>query len=254
MLSGSASGVMDGKSSYHFAFDLVLKGSQQLYFAPVGRETKVKIQSKWATPSFDGAFLPDNRTISDAGFTADWKVLHLNRNYPQSWTGARNGIIESAFGVNLLLPTDHYKKSIRTVKYAFILIALTFLIFFFMEILNGRLVHPFQYILVGMALCIFYTLLLSFSEHLNFNIAYTLAAAMTVGMVTFYAKTIFETWQLAALVGGILTILYLFVFTIVQLNDYALLIGSLGLFGVLGIVMYLSRKIDWYNLGKTEKL
>ena len=130
------------------------------------------------------------------------------------------------------------------------LIALTFLIFFFVEVLNNRRIHPIQYILVGLALCIFYLLLLSISEHLNFNQAYIISSIATILLITTYAKSVFKSSRLTALQGLILVILYGFMYVLIQLEDYALLIGSIGLFVVLAIVMYISRKIDWYEIGK----
>ena len=240
---------IDGVSNFKFSFDLTLKGSQKIFFAPVGKETKVTLKSKWDSPSFDGAFLPDSREVNPTtGFTAFWKVLHLNRKYPQSWLGANNDIDQTTFGVNLFLPTDHYKKTMRTAKYAFLLIILTFLVFFFVEILQRQAVHPFQYLLIGLALCVFFALLLAFSEHINFNIAYGIASVMTIGLITVYTWSILKDRRLATMIGGVLVILYGFIFTIVQLKDYALLIGSIGIFVALSLVMYLSRQIDWYDL------
>ncbi len=235
---------------YTFSLSLDLKGSDFLYFVPVGKETKVQIASQWQNPSFDGAFLPDQRQVSEAGFTANWKVLHLNRNFPQQWKGGSYTIDDAAFGVNLLLPIDSYQKSMRSVKYAILFIGLTFLIFFFIELLHKRSVHPFQYVLIGLALCVFYTLLVSISEYTNFNIAYLIASVMTIGLVTIYTFSVFSSRKLAALVGGTLVILYAYIFTIIQLQDFALLMGSIGLFVILALVMYYSRKVDWYNIGR----
>ncbi|HEY4650785.1 MAG TPA: cell envelope integrity protein CreD [Pontibacter sp.] len=234
---------------YTFSLSLHLKGSEFLYFVPVGKETNVQVGSKWQNPSFDGAFLPDQRQVDQDGFTASWKVLHLNRNFPQQWKGASYDVGSAAFGVNLLLPVDSYQKSMRSVKYAILFIGLTFLIFFFIELLHKRSVHPFQYVLIGLALCIFYTLLVSISEYTNFNIAYLIASLMTIGLVTVYTYSVFSSRKLAALVGGTLVILYAYIFIIIQLQDFALLMGSLGLFLILALVMYYSRKVDWYNLG-----
>ena len=244
------------QNSYTFEFGLELKGSSLLHFTPVGRETKVKIHSNWTNPSFRGAFLPDTRKITEKDFNAEWKVLHLNRKYPQMWKDNQfsHALGESAFGVNLLLPSDHYAKSDRTVKYSFVLIALTFMVFFFMEILNKKKVHPFQYILVGLALCIFYSLLLSFAEHFNFDKAYWIAAVMTIALIGMYTIAIFKDKKYALLVTGILVVLYMFVFVVVRLQDYSLLIGSLGLFTALATVMYLSRQIDWYNLKNEDNI
>ncbi len=230
-----------------YDFSLNLNGSKYLNFVPLGRETAVELTSPWQNPSFDGAFLPDERTVEEGGFEAFWKVLHLNRNYPQQGQGAANIVNDSVFGVNLLLPVDEYQKSMRSAKYAVMIIALTFLLFFFVEVLNRKRIHPFQYILVGLAICIFYTLLLSLSEHTSFNFAYIIASVVIIGMITLYAQSIFKNQLLTRILGGMLVVIYGFIFVILQLQDFALLMGSIGLLIVLGSVMYLSRKVDWYN-------
>ena len=133
-------------SVFDFSFNLNLNGSKLLNFVPVGKENNIKISSSWASPSFDGSFLPDERNITESGFDAKWKVLHLNRNYPQQWKGNAQRILDSEFGVTLLLPVDEYQKTTRSAKYAIMFIALTFLIFFFVEILNKKRIHPVQYL------------------------------------------------------------------------------------------------------------
>ena len=232
--------------AHHFHIDVALQGSGSLFFTPVGKVTEVKLRSSWSDPSFNGAFLPDQKNISPAGFDAQWKVLNLNRNYPQAW-GSDTDIdfASSTFGVDFLVPVDNYQKSIRSVKYAIMFIGLTFLVIFFVEMRNTRRVHPFHYALIGLALVIFYTLLVSISEHISFNSAYAVSAAMTIGLTSLYARALFENRKMALLVGCTLTFLYGFLFTVLQLQDYALLIGSLGLFVILATVMYFSRKIDW---------
>ncbi|MDQ3100495.1 MAG: cell envelope integrity protein CreD, partial [Bacteroidota bacterium] len=185
-------------------------------------------------------------------FTATWRVLHLNRNYPQAWRSSAFALHESDMGVNLMVPVDQYQKSIRTAKYSTMLISLTFLIFFFVEVLNRRRIHPVQYILVGLALCVFYTLLVALSEHMAFNLAYALAAIGVIGLITAYSTAMFKQRRLTLLLTGILVLLFGFVFTIIQLEDLALLMGSIGLFIVLAIVMYLSRKVDWYSIQSTS--
>ncbi|MDD5572000.1 MAG: cell envelope integrity protein CreD [Bacteroidales bacterium] len=239
-------------ASYKFSFDLDLKGSQQLYFIPVGEVTDVTITSKWNNPSFNGAFLPDSRNISDSGFTANWNILNLNRNFPQKWIGSNNNTNSSAFGIDLLLPVDNYQKSMRSIKYAILFIVFTFIVFFFVEVLNKIFIHPVQYILVGIALIVFYTLLLSVSEYLNYNLAFIISALATLLLISGYVRAILKSNSLTGLISGILLILYTFIFVIIQLQDYALLIGSIGIFIILGLVMYLSRKIDWYNLKMGE--
>ncbi len=234
-------------SRYSFNFNVVLRGTGSLNFIPVGHEMNLHVHSPWTSPKFDGAFLPEKYEITPNGFTADWKVLHLNRPFPQYWLGNMQ-TESSAFGVNLLIALDDYKQSNRAVKYAFILITLTFALYFFIEMLNKRRIHPFHYILVGLAICLFFTLLISMTEHIRFSLAYLISTIMTVGLVVWYSNSILKDTRLAQLVGGILSLLYGFVFVIVRLEDYALLMGSLGLFVALTIVMYYARKVDWYDL------
>lgn len=231
-----------------FSTEINLKGSQQLYFLPFGKTTEVQLKSNWTTPSFNGEYLPDSRNINEHGFDAKWNVLHLNRNYPQWWTNTQYYVHQSSFGADLILPVDNYKKSDRVAKYALLFIGLTFLVFFFVEVLGKVFIHPVQYLLVGLALIVFYTLLLSFSEHMVFNLAYMLATVLTLTLVSFYSYAILKSKKLATLIFGILLILYAFIFTTIQLEDYALLLGSLGVFAILTLVMYHSRTIDWYNI------
>ena len=235
-----------------FNFDISLNGSETMMFTPIGKVTTVDITSPWSEPSFDGSFLPDSRKVDKDGFVANWKVLHLNRNYPQTWVGNKNSLQGSRFGVNLRLPIDVYQKSMRVAKYAILFIVLTYLVFFFVEILNKILIHPIQYILVGIALVLFYVLMLAFSEQIYFDYAYILAAIMTISLVFLYCRSILKSWGLAAMTASILLILYGFIFIIIQMQDLALLFGSLGIFLILAVTMYFSRKIDWFDLNSTQ--
>lgn len=177
----------------------------------------------------------------------------MNRSFPQVWHNHKYNIMESAFGVNLMLPVDQYQKSMRSAKYAIMFIALTFIIFLFVEILNKKRIHPVQYILVGFGLLLFYTLLLSLSEHIGFNAAYLVSSIAVVGLITAYSHSIFKKTRLTFIMGGTLSFLYIFLFVVLQLQDFALLLGSAGLFIILAIIMYLSRKIDWYSPIGQEK-
>ncbi len=237
-------------TGYSFSFGLNLNGSNSFYFVPLGKETNVSIQSAWKNPSFTGAFLPVSREINNEGFTASWKALHLNRNYPQTWIENTYDVLESSFGVGLLVPVEQYQKSIRSVKYALMFISLTFLFFFLVEVMNRRNIHPIQYILVGLALCLFYTLLVALSEHISFNKAYLVSSIGIIGMITLYSRSIFQKNLLTLVMSLVLIALYGFLFSTLQLQDYSLLIGSIGLFLILGIVMFLSRNIDWYGMKK----
>ncbi len=235
-------------SDYQFNLDISLKGSQHIYFIPLGKTSQVELSSEWPTPSFGGEYLPDNREVGESGFTANWEVLHLNRNYPQSWTMERQFVENSSFGTDLLLPVDNYKKSYRVARYAILFLVFTFMVFFFVEVLNKTYIHPIQYLLVGIALVVFYSLLLAISEHIKFNFAYLLSMLLTLLLIGTYTKAIIKVKRVPQLITGILLSLYGFIFTIIQLEDYALLIGSIGVFVILGLVMYFSRKIDWYGL------
>ena len=239
----------------NFSFTLKLQGSSNMSFLPLGSETNVTVNSDWNAPSFEGAFLPDDRSVNDQGFTATWKVLQLNRNFPQHWIGNRyaNQIYASRFGVNLLLPLDDYQKTMRSAKYAILTIGLTFLVFFLVEVMTRRKIHPFQYTLVGLALSLFYILLLSISEHFDFNLAYLASSLGIIAMVGLYSFSVFKKPIYAFLLILILSAVYGFLFVLLQLADYALLMGSLGMAVILALVMYFTRNIDWYGFSKRER-
>lgn len=237
-----------------FNLKLKLQGSHYLKFVPLGRESNVRLTSSWKDPSFSGSFLPDTRTVNDEGFNADWNILELNRNFPQFWIGNKNAeaIKKSSFGVDLLLQANDYQKSMRSAKYALLAISLTFLTFFLVEIFNQKNMHPFQYILIGLALCIFYILLLSISEHTNFDLAYLISSIAVISMIGFYAKAILNNVKQTLILIVILCGTYSFVYITLQIQDYALIIGSVGLAAILAFTMYLTRNINWYNLGTSK--
>jgi inner membrane protein len=241
-------------SDHTFSFDLQLQGSQHLGFVPLGKETNAVLRSNWPDPSFAGAFLPDDRAVDKKGFNARWKVLELNRNYPQFWIGDRpvTDLQKSSFGVDLLLPANNYQKSMRSAKYALLAISLTFLTFFLVEVFSRQKVHPFQYILIGLALVLFYTLLMSISEHANFDLAYLVSSIAIIGMIALYAKTILRHTRQTLVLVIILCVTYSFVYITLQVQEYALLIGSIGLTAILAFTMYITRKIDWYDLSSAK--
>jgi len=231
----------------HFAFDLDLNGSHSLNFIPIGRETSVSLSSPWNDPSFNGAFLPDDRKITRSGFTANWQVLQLNRSYPQQWTDNQYSVEGSSFGVDLKTPVDMYQKSMRSVKYAILFIGLTFLVFFFAEVMTRIRIHPVNYLLTGTALVIFYSLLTALSEYIPFGVAYLVAVLTIIGMISFFSHSLYHDKRVTAVIILVLAALYAFLYVILQLADYSLLVGNVGLVIILGLVMYFSRKIDWYS-------
>lgn len=236
----------------NFSIELTLQGSERLYCAPLGNSTAVHFSSSWVSPAFDGKYLPDTEQISKKGFEADWVVSQFNRDYPKIFTSSANSatgaVSNSGFGVILLSPFDAYAQTLRSLKYAILVIALTFFACFFTEIFQKRPVHPLQYILIGMALVLFYTLLLSISEYVQFPVAYLIASAATVLLLSWYTQSIFKKGKTVIIFAILLSALYLFIYVLIQMEDNALLFGSIGLFILLAVVMYLSRKIDWYGI------
>lgn len=242
--------IKPGSKEYAFSIPIKLNGSEYLQFEPIGKETKVSLKSDWNSPSFEGNFLPDQRDITPNGFAATWQILDLNRNYPQSWEDNAYHFGESTFGVRLLKPVDEYAKNNRSAKYAILVVGLTFLVYFFFETMRRFHIHPFQYFLIGLVISVFYLLLLSLSEQIGFNYAYLAASVATIGLIVIYSASVLKITRLVIQLALILSAIYGFIFIILQLEDYALLAGSLGIFAALAAVMYYSRKVDWYNLGE----
>ncbi|MCH2218272.1 MAG: cell envelope integrity protein CreD [Flavobacteriales bacterium] len=234
------------KSTRSFSLSLKINGSKQIRFIPIGKETNVNIVSNWKTANFIGEFLPFNPDkITDGGFDAQWKILDINRPFSQKSFKGLPDLMDYAFGVNFMIPVDEYQKSERSVKYGFLVIGLTFLVFFLIQTMSKISIHPFQYLMIGVALTMFYTLLISISEHSSFLKAYFTAGIAVVSLISLYSKSILKNLKFPIFIGVSLTALYTFIFVIIQLENYALLVGSIGLFIILSSVMYASRKIDW---------
>jgi len=245
-------GATPGEDRFVFSFPLTLNGSLGFYVAPFGQNTMVDLESNWPSPSFQGNWLPLNRTLSSHGFSAKWTIPFLGRNYPQAWTSQadmRKPIEASQFGLQLVDPVDQYRMAERSVKYAGLFILLTFSAVWLTEVLAGLRVHPIQYLLVGAALCLFYLLELSLSEHLGFSGAYALASCAVVGMVAGYSCAILHRAIRAVVVGGVIAALYAYLYVLLQNEDYSLVVGSVGLFLTLALVMVVTRRVDWYSIG-----
>lgn len=240
---------LDPATSFPATFECILhlKGSHSLHFSPLGETTTVKLASAWNDPGFTGSFLPVSHNVSADGFAADWKVLHFNRNFPQTWKGDKYKMGGSDFGVELVTVADHYQKNIRSAKYGILVIVLVFISFFLSEVISGERIHPVQYALVGFALLLFYLLLLSLSEHLGFNISYLIASAAVLTMVFAYSGSFLKKRINSLMLTAVLAASFIFIFVLLQMETYALVTGSIVLFIILGLIMYLTRKINWYN-------
>jgi inner membrane protein len=240
-------GEIDLTQPLNFEIELLLNGSEDLSVEALGKTSEVNMKSDWASPSFTGGFLPSDRNVTANGFTANWLVTHLNRNFPQQWVDRKYNTHEATLGVELLIPIDHYQKSMRSVKYAILFIALNFIIFIFIEMKSKTRIHPFQYSLVAFALLIFYALLTSIGEQTGFNWAYLISAVSVTLLISWYSFSILKSKKLVEWVSLLQIGLYIFLFTILQLQDYALLAGSIGLFIILAIIMRASQQIKWYS-------
>lgn len=250
-ITSGITAILSWQQAKDFAGDisvsLGLKGSTLLYFVPSGKTTQVNLSGDWPNPSFTGNFSPSSREVTEKSFKAQWNILHYNRPFAQQWIGEGQTLQGADFGVKLLIPVGQYQKSMRTAKYGELIILLTFIALFMVEIMRKIRIHPFQYILVGAALIIYYSLLLSFSEHFGFDAAYLISSIATVVLISFYSISFLNTRRLSMIFCALLTFFYVFIFVIIQMQDYSLLIGSVGLFMIISAVMYFSKNIRWYS-------
>jgi inner membrane protein len=238
-----------------FEFDLELRGTREIKFIPSGNETTVRLASPWPHPSFIG-MPPDTPRIDAQGFEASWRVPYFGRGFPPAWKIGETQqepqlaapAAAAAFGVALVQPVDLYVQTDRATKYAALFIVMTFVIAFLWEITGSALVHPIQYLFVGFAMCVFYLLLLSLAEHVGFDVAYVLATAATVLLLAWYWSWVLGGRRQGLLMGMVLTLLYGYLYLLLRLEDYALLAGSIGVFVMLAIVMFLTRRVNWFEL------
>ena len=231
--------------SYAFDLSLSINGSQGIRFAPFGEDTRVHMTSSWPHPSFQGSALPTSYETRDDGFEATWSVPHLARNYPQLFTHRAQGLDLAEFlvGVDLFEPVFLYSKVTRAVKYGLLFVALTFLVFLIFELVASARLHFVQYGLIGIALCLFYLTLLSLAEHVGFLRAYLLASAVNIGMITVYTGAALRSWGRAGIVLVLLSTLYTLLFSLLHLEDYALLMGTVLLLAVVAVLMVLTRNL-----------
>lgn len=237
---------------FDFSYRLRLGGSDRIRFLPLGDSTTVDLRSSWRSPSFVGAHAPDQAEITEQGFEANWKVMHLGRGYPSRWFAGKldmSMVSESEFGINLFQPMGTYQAATRAAKYAILFVGLSFTAFFLFEVLAALRLHPLQYLLVGFANCIFYLLLIALSEHIAFGWAYLISTLASVLAIGGYCSVALAGRGRAALMSVVLAATYGFLYLTLNQEDYAMLGGAVGLFGALVALMYVTRNIDWYKVG-----
>lgn len=236
-----------------FSLELSLQGGGSVWFLPLGQNSRAALAADWPAPSFQGNYLPASHGLDDAGFDASWDISYLSHGIPLFWIGANameGKLSQSFYGVDFLKVLDHYALNERAAKYAILFIVVPFLALFMLELFGKRRVHPVQYLLAGIANMVFYLLLLSLSEHIAFNAAYALSALAVSAMVFLYAWSLFKELSKAWYMAPVMGLSYLYLFITLQSEDWALLIGSLGMFAVLALVMFVTRNVDWYGKGR----
>lgn len=253
-----------------FSFDLGLDGIQRLQFAPVGKNNQVTLSSRWPHPQFGGRFLPSpkTRTVTADGFSATWNISALATaaqqqlrqieqpgkpvHSPAGPAAAQPAPALDHFSVAFIEPINVYSQADRAIKYGLLFVALTFAAFFLFEMLKQLPIHPVQYSLVGLALALFFLLLISLSEHIRFEYAYLIASSACIVLIGFYLNHVLRNWKRGFGFASILTLLYGVLYGLLRSENNALVMGSILLFGVLTAIMIATRKVDWYRIGKPE--
>lgn len=236
----------------NYAINFELQGMRDLFFVPVGKETRIELNADWPHPSFIGDYLPVESTITDAGHSARWETNPFSTNMAGTFETCviNDNCFSSAtrkIGVSLIEPVDHYLKSHRAINYALMIILLVFATFFLLEIFRAKPIHPIQYGFVGLALAVFYLLLISMSEHMGFILAYVISALASVSLLSIYVSGMLRSSRQGGICFAVLSTLYAVLYGLLSAEDYALLMGSLLCFVVLGLLMVLTRKVDWYG-------
>jgi inner membrane protein len=249
-------------ASLPFGFSLYLAGTERQRFVPVGANNLVTMESNWAHPQFGGNFLPEARTIGADGFRASWRISSMASSAQQQLASLDGAGAEAAalvrrqlesFDIGFLEPVNVYAQADRATKYGLLFVALTFAAFFVFEVLKRLPIHPIQYLLVGLALILFFLLLVSLSEHLDFLLSYLIASLACIALITFYLSAVLRSRARAASFGAGLLVLYSALYGLLSSESNALVLGSLLLFTALGAVMIATRKVDWYGIGKIDQ-
>lgn len=244
----------DKDSTVPFSVSLDLRGIASLQFTPVGRSNSVSISSNWPHPKFEGLYLPASREISEDGFTANWQISMFSTNIEeqsrQCTAGSCEDFLNNHLGVSFIEPVDIYLQAQRASKYGILFIGLTFTAFFLFEVLRQLAIHPIQYGLVGLALTVFYLLLVSLAEHIAFATAYTIATVACSGLLGFYVSYVLGSLLRGTTFAVSISLLYGVLYIIIQAEDYAFSMGAILVFTALAAVMYFTRNFDWYGLSK----
>ena len=244
------------RNGFSYQIDAGIQGGESISIVPMATDNNFSMESTWSTPGFSGGWLPTNRELGEEGFSASWSIPGLSTTYPKVWVVAEDYQYDSMsrpgteyVTVSFVTPVDNYQKTSRSVKYAVLFLIIPFLTIFIFEIFTRVRIHPIQYCLIGLADVVFYLLLLSVSEHLEFRLTYWISSAAVSFLTLFYAAAIFGRLKWGLLFAAVQFISYIFLFGTLQAEDYALLIGTLGLFFVVVVLMVLTRRIDWYSVG-----
>jgi inner membrane protein len=232
-----------------FNINIEIQGGQFIRVLPIGQDTHVSISSDWNSPSFQGAYLPGVSNITDTDFSASWDINYLSRDIPLFLKEYNNGndYTNSLFGVNFFRSIDTYALNTRAVKYAILFLIVPFLTLFLLEIFTKKRIHPVPYLLSGIGNAVFYLLLLSLSEQMPFYTAYLIAALAVTIMMTLYSRSLLPSWNKSWYMGLVVTISYILLYAVLNAESYALLIGSIGTFVVVALIMFLTRKLNWYG-------
>jgi inner membrane protein len=245
------------KGEHRFDLTMQIAGTYSLAFMPTAHSTSLQLAGNWPDPGFTRGFLPMERTVGEGRFSARWQILDLNRSFGSNWLSDQltgEVLQESAFGVDLVQPVDLYQRAERSVKYAGLFIALSLLTLFVWEHLARRPLHPIQYGLMGLALSVFYLLLLALAEHIGFTLAYVVAAAALCALLGIYLSGVFDSARSGSGASAVFAGVYALLYLLVTSEDYSLLAGSLAVFALLATAMVLTRRLDWYQAtGRTKE-
>jgi inner membrane protein len=247
-LGVNANDIAKPNSAFQVNAVLRFSGAQRLAVLAYGKTSHLTVEGDWPSPSFDGTFLPSKRTVSAQGFSGEWLVPFIARSVRAEGTNVAVSNLDGAsLGVSFVEVADPYQSVNRALKYLPLFVGLVFLTYFVFEVTARKRVHPAQYVLVGLAQLIFYLLLLSLAERTGFDWGFLLAGSATVLLLSVNANWIFASRVQGARALGVFSLLYVFIYMLLRLEDNALLVGAIASFLAITTVMYLTRKIDWYS-------